>query len=976
MTLLEDDTRHRVGTTRSPNSRPFRSAASIGGVRARGDAAWIVLVDRREMETEDVARLLATNAVSSTEAISGAARTGDGDESSSSASSGKRGAIESELGGCLRFCLSGLRCSSCVRGVERGVSALAGVRWTAASLDGAARVAFEPGVNPEALARAIEEEVQGRGFECRLVSVEKDGVKEEESTRKTVKISVDGMRCGGCVSGLERALGSTKGIYSASVSLIPRGLGVVEYESTLTGVRDIIDVVTGLGYTASVCRETESDSHACLTEESKYREDLETSAKFTLPVLLINLIMVRIWNPSLFRGISLWILVKWALASKVHFGVGMRFHDGALKSVRRGTSNMDVLISLGTNVAYGVSVLSILYSLLFGSMFARDYFDTSTLLTTFILIGKYLETSARGKTSESIKKLLELTPRKAILMTPIPTAVDVDYTEREIETELIHVGDALKVLPGARVPADGTVIRGEAYVDESMVTGETMPVSRSLGQNVVGGTINEGNSFVMRAEKLGADSALHRIVQLVEDAQLSKAPIQAFADRVSNVFVPFVVAVAGLTFFAWLIAGWAGSIPSQWIPEGENKALFAMMFGIAVLVTACPCALGLATPTAIMVGTSVAAKNGILIKGADALERAGNIDVVVFDKTGTLTTGMPTVMAFVSREQASFERLISLVVRVEKESEHPIAKAVRDYARRKSPAEMPSDAVSEVTVLAGQGVECIYEGTPVVLGNQSLMESNGLRNAHESIKKFADDHSNQGHTVVYVGIGASIEGAFAVSDELKSDAREAISELKARGIESVMITGDNWKTARAIANTCGIETVYAEASPQEKADRVKEIQARCSPRSKNTFIPMVVAMVGDGINDAPSLASSDVAMAIGAGTDIAIEAADFVLMHANLHAVVNAIDISRKTFRQIRHNYVWALGYNVIALPLAAGVFYPHIRVPPWLASMLMAFSSISVVLASLSLKKTCAVQHQRLHAIKIVTHHAYTSSA
>ena len=397
---------------------------------------------------------------------------------------------------------------------------------------------------------------------ARAESTGRTRARDEDASRgtKTIKLAIDGMMCAACVGGVERALRTAKGVSSASVSLIPEGVAVVNYDPEHTGARTLIDAVEEIGFGASVHRGGGDERAKPNRELSKYREDLKMSIALTAPIVLTNLMLERIWSPKVMRGLSFWVFVKCALATRVQFGVGMRFHRGALNSLKRGASNMDVLVSLSTNVAYGVSVFSMLYCLFFGSMFARDYFDTSAMLITFILIGKYLETSARGKTSAAVTKLLELTPRNATLLTPAKD--DGEFSEKIIATELIHVGDLLKVFPGARVPADGVVVRGEAFIDESMVSGETMPVTRKVGARVIGGTINEGNTFVIRAEKVGADSTLHQIVHLVENAQLVKAPIQAFADRISNIFVPAVVVLASITFFSWLIAGWVHSFPT------------------------------------------------------------------------------------------------------------------------------------------------------------------------------------------------------------------------------------------------------------------------------------------------------------------------------------------------------------------------------------------------------------------------------
>lgn len=848
---------------------------------------------------------------------------------------------------CVRFRVDGMTCAACVRAVEEAMRRVDGVTASAASsATGEATATVGEGVDVARVGDAVAREVEACGFECAVVPDERSGV--------VVRLDVRGMTCAACSASVEKTLRDARGVSSASVSVIPEGTAVITYDPNVTGVRDLIAAVEEMGFEAGVRRgDAESNETKRREAEAKHREELKTSVAFTVPIILSNLIFEKIWSPKLAKGLSMWVIVRWGLATKVQFGVGMRFHRGAVNSLKRGASNMDVLVSLATNVAYGVSVLSILYCVLFGSMLGRDYFDTSAMLITFILIGKYLETTARGETTAAITKLLELAPRNAVLMTPSGGDDDA-YAEKDIDVDLVQVGDLLKVLPGAKVPTDGVVVRGEAFINESMVTGETMPVTKKVDGQVMSGSINEGNAFVMRAEKIGADSALYQIVRLVEEAQLVKAPIQAFADRVSNIFVPLVCAMAAITFFSWLIAGWSHSIPDAWVPENENRALFAMMFGISVLVTACPCALGLATPTAIMVGTSVAATSGIVIKSGEALERAGNLDVVVFDKTGTLTTGSPTVTAFESAQPENLEHIISLVVCVEKDSEHPVAKAVRDYGRRQSPSEIPASSKSQVQVIHGQGVCCAVGGKAVALGNERLMKERGMVLSSESIAQFTSRNEEEGKTVVFVGIEGSVEGAFAVSDELKPDARETVEELRERGIESVMVTGDNQKTARAVANKCGIKVIHAEASPSDKVRIIKELQSKCSPRSSRKFKPSVVAMVGDGINDAPSLASASLAMAIGAGTDVAIEAADFVLMRADLHTVVRAVDISQKTFMQIRQNYIWALGYNTVTLPLAAGVFYPNIRVAPWLASILMACSSISVVVASLSLNRKC----------------------
>ncbi|KAL3324555.1 hypothetical protein AABB24_038607 [Solanum stoloniferum] len=605
---------------------------------------------------------------------------------------------------------------------------------------------------------------------------------------------------------------------------------------------------------------------------------------------------------------------------------------------------MDVLIALGTNAAYFYSVYIMVKALTSNSFEGQDFFETSPMLISFILLGKYLEVLAKGKTSDALAKLTELAPETAYLLT-LDSAGNI-ISETEISSQLIQKNDVLKIVPGAKVPVDGVVINGHSYVNESMITGEARPVSKMPGDKVIGGTVNENGCVLIKAIHIGSETALSQIVQLVEAAQLARAPVQKLADQISRFFVPTVVLTAIMTWLGWFIPGELGVYPSSWIPKGMNVFELALQFGISVLVVACPCALGLATPTAIMVATGKGASQGVLIKGGNALEKAQKVKLVVFDKTGTLTVGKPTVVSAVLFSNISMKDFCDVTISAEANSEHPIAKAVVDHAKKlrlKHGAESEfHPEIENFEVHTGAGVSGKVGERKILVGNRRLMHAFNVPVSSEA-DNYISEHEHLARTCVLVAVDEKIAGAFAVTDPIKPDAARVVSFLHSMDITSVMVTGDNWATARAIASEVGIQTVFAETDPLGKADKIKELQLKGTS----------VAMVGDGINDSPALVAADVGMAIGAGTDVAIEAADIVLIKSNLEDVVTAIDLSRKTMSRIRLNYVWALGYNVLGMPVAAGVLFPFtgIRLPPWLAGACMAASSISVVCSSLLLQ-------------------------
>ncbi|KAG5517583.1 hypothetical protein RHGRI_038101 [Rhododendron griersonianum] len=621
-----------------------------------------------------------------------------------------------------------------------------------------------------------------------------------------------------------------------------------------------------------------------------------------------------------------------------------RFYVGSYHALRRRSANMDVLVALGTNAAYFYSIYVVIKVLTSDTFEGQDFFETSSMLISFILLGKYLEVVAKGKTSDALSKLADLAPDIAHLLT-----LDGDgnvVSEMEISTQLLQKNDIIKIIPGGKVPVDGIVINGRSHVNESMVTGEAMPVTKSPGDKVIGGTVNENGCLLVKATHVGAETALSQIVQIVEAAQLSRAPVQKLADQISKYFVPTIVLAAFITWLGWFITGEAGIYPKHWIPKAMDAFELALQFGISVLVVACPCALGLATPTAVMVATGKGASQGVLIKGGNALEKAHKVKTVVFDKTGTLTIGKPAVVGVMLFSKFSVEEFCDVTIAVEANSEHPIAKAVLEHAKKirqkYGSRTVHIKEVKDFEVHPGSGVGGKVGERRVFVGNKRLMRSFNVSIGPE-VDNYISDTEQLAHTCVLVAIDQKVAGAFSVTDPVKPEAERVIAYLQSMGISSIMVTGDNWATATAVAKQVGIQKVFAETDPLGKADKIKDLQME----------GMTVAMVGDGINDSPALVAADVGMAIGAGTDIAIEAADIVLIKNTLEDVITAIHLSKKTMSRIRLNYVWALGYNVLGVPVAAGILFPFtgVRLPPWLAGACMAASSISVVCSSLLLQ-------------------------
>ncbi|KAK9673666.1 hypothetical protein RND81_12G182100 [Saponaria officinalis] len=854
-----------------------------------------------------------------------------------------KGSPEHEISVC-RLKIKGMACTSCAEAVERALSAADGVKRAVVGLAlEEAKVNFDPNItDPKQIIEAVEDS----GFEADLISAGDDVNK--------VHLKLDGVRSLEDAKAVRAALELAVGVNYVEMD-IEGSRVTVSYDPELTGPRSLIQCVreASVGptsfdaslYVPPPQRETDRQKEVLM-----YKNQFLWSCVFTIPVFIFSMILPMLspygnWLEYKIQNmLTIGMLLRWILCTPVQFIIGKRFYVGSYHALRRKSANMDVLVAVGTNAAYFYSLYILIKALVSTDFEGQDFFETSAMLISFILLGKYLEIVAKGKTSDALAKLTELAPDTACLVT-----VDGDgnvASETEISTQLIQRNDLFKIVPGAKVPVDGIVIEGQSYVNESMITGEAEPVAKRLGDKVIGGTVNDNGCIIVKATHVGSETALSQIVQLVEAAQLARAPVQKLADQISRFFVPTVVLAAFLTWLAWFTTGVAGIYPEHWIPKSMDKFELALQFGISVVVVACPCALGLATPTAVMVATGKGASLGVLIKGGIALQKAHKVKAVVFDKTGTLTMGKPVVVSVRLFSDINMEEVCDLAIATEANSEHPIAKAVAEHAKslrkgHESLANHIEDA-KDFEVHPGAGVSGKVGEKIVLVGNKRLMKAFNIPMSGE-VEEVISRTENLARTCVLLAIDGKVAAVFAVTDPVKPEAGRVVRFLQSMGISSIMVTGDNWGTASAIAREVGIAQVFAETDPIGKAQKIKEIQMK----------GMAVAMVGDGINDSPALVAADVGMAIGAGTNVAIEAADIVLIKSNLEDVVTAIDLSRKTMSRIRLNYVWALGYNVLAMPLAAGMLFPFtgIRLPPWVAGACMAASSISVVCSSLLLQ-------------------------
>ncbi|XP_074863536.1 copper-transporting ATPase 1 isoform X2 [Carettochelys insculpta] len=912
--------------------------------------------------------------------------------------------------------VTGMTCASCVGNIERNLKREDGIHSVLVALmAGKAEVRYDPAIiQPAVIADLIRE----LGFGASVMeNYDGDGILE---------LVVRGMTCASCVHKIESTLMKTKGVLYSSVALATNKAHI-KYDPEIIGPRDIIQTVADLGYETSLVKKDRSASHLDHKQEIKqWKRSFLVSLFFCIPVMVLMIYMMimenhlsdvqhrnisqeemETYHSSMFLehqilpGLSVMNLLSFLLCVPVQLFGGWYFYIQAYKALKHKTANMDVLIVLATTIAFVYSCVILLVAMAEkAKVNPVTFFDTPPMLFVFIALGRWLEHMAKGKTSEALARLISLQATEATVITLGPD--NIPLSEDQVDVELVQRGDIVKVVPGGKFPVDGHVIEGQSMVDESLITGEAMPVTKKPGSTVIAGSINQNGSLLISATHVGADTTLSQIVKLVEEAQTSKAPIQQFADKLSGYFVPFIVVVSVVTLFAWIIIGFVSFEIVETYFQGYNKSIsktevvirFAFQAAITVLCIACPCALGLATPTAVMVGTGVGAQNGILIKGGEPLEMAHKVKVVVFDKTGTITHGTPVVMQvkiLVESNQMPRNKILAIVGTAESNSEHPLGTAITKYCKK----ELDSETLGTCTdfqVVAGCGISCkvtniealLYrrnENTEenniknmtlikvdenieesvqpaliidaqlpttlnhpkysVLIGNREWMNRNGLL-LKSDIDNVMIEHERRGCTAVLVAVDGVLCGLIAVADTVKPEAELAVHTLKTMGLEVVLMTGDNSKTARYIASQAGITKVFAEVLPSHKVAKVKQLQQGGKR----------VAMVGDGINDSPALAMANVGIAIGTGTDVAIEAADVVLIRNDLLDVVASIDLSRKTVRTIRFNFVFALIYNLVGIPVAAGVFLPlGIILQPWMGSAAMAASSVSVVCCSLLLK-------------------------
>lgn len=736
---------------------------------------------------------------------------------------------------------------------------------------------------------------------------------------------IEGMSCASCAMTIENAVSKIPGVDKASVNLATE-IMTVEATDNVTP-EDIAKVVDGVGYSArprgkSVEEELEEKNEKKEAHLREMKRNLTISAIFAVPLLFIAMAdMVGIPMPAFLSPMQSpvsYALIQLALVLPIIW-LGRRFFVDGFKALSKGHPNMDSLVALGTSAAFLYSLYGTYHVLEGHAHFAMNlYYESAGVILTLITLGKYFEDVSKGKTSMAIQTLVGLAPKMATVLR--------DGQEVEVPVEEVQVGDLIRVKPGEKVPVDGIVTEGNSTVDESMLTGESIPVSKSVGDEVIGASLNKTGSFILKATKIGKDTALSQIIQLVEQAQGSKAPIAKLADKVSGVFVPIVIVLALVSGLAWYFLG-------------QESWVFALTITISVLVIACPCALGLATPTAIMVGTGKGAENGILLKSGEALEEANHVNMVVFDKTGTITNGTPVVTDVVTADSTDADALIRLAASLEVASEHPLGEAIVAKAKEQGAA---FDEVTNFEAIPGFGIKGHVGETLVFLGNEKWMRENGLANVEMNDK--ANHFAEQGKTPLYIGYNDAVQGLIVVADTVKESSARAIQTLHEMGIQVAMMTGDHERTAQAIAAEVGIDRVFSEVLPQDKANYVSKLQEE----------GYIVAMVGDGINDAPALAQAQVGIAIGTGTDVAIESADAVLMKSDLMDVPAMLKLSRATIRNIKENLFWAFAYNVIGIPFAMGVLHlfggPLLN--PMIAGAAMSFSSVSVVLNALRLKR------------------------
>ncbi|WP_040286266.1 heavy metal translocating P-type ATPase [Sporosarcina koreensis] len=791
--------------------------------------------------------------------------------------------------------INGMTCAACANRIEKGLSKMEGV--DSANVNFALEsttVRYDP---EKANVRDFTEKIEKLGY----------GVVFDKA-----EFDITGMTCAACANRIEKRIARMDGVAEAAVNFAVETL-TVRYNSGQITPQDMMAAVKKMGYELHPQTADEQKVDHKEEEIKKQTRKFIFSAILTLPLLWTMVAHFEFLSFLYLPDILMNPWVQLVLATPVQFIIGAQFYKGAFNALRNKSANMDVLVALGTSAAYFYSVYLLIEWVQGGSTGEPMlYFEASAVILTLILLGKLFEVRAKGKTSQAIQKLLGLQAKTARVLK--------DGIEQEIPIEEVQAGDILLVKPGEKIPADGEIIAGQSAIDESMITGESIPVDKAPGSPVIGSTINKNGSLQIRATKVGKDSALAQIVRVVEEAQGTKADIQRFADRISGVFVPIVVGIALVTFFIWYFAVTPGDFRSAIIPT------------ISILVIACPCALGLATPTSIMAGSGRAAEMGMLFKGGEHLENTRSIDTVVLDKTGTVTKGEPSLTDVEIQEGFNQTDVLRWTASAENQSEHPLAQAITAGVKEQGIELTQPDSFQ---ALPGYGIEAVIEGKTILVGNRKLMTGRGI--PVETIEARMEQLENEGKTAMLIAVDNTLAGLVAVADTVKETSKDAIARLHALGLDVIMLTGDNRHTAEAIGSQVGVTHVIADVLPEEKGEQITKLQAQGKK----------VAMVGDGINDAPALASADIGMAIGTGTDIAIEAADITLMRGDLNSVADAIVMSRKTMRNIKQNLFFAFFYNTIGIPIAAlGLL------APWVAGAAMAFSSVSVVLNALRLQR------------------------
>lgn len=800
--------------------------------------------------------------------------------------------------------IEGMTCSACVQTIEKALKSLNGVESANVNLTTKkASVEFNP------------EKVNLAEMEKRISDVGYKVVKE------SITLKITGMTCSACVQTVEKALKRVNGVANVSVSLTT---GKAYIEGSELKISELINAVKKVGYGAEELREGEEDREKA--ERKKEIKEQTINLLISAPIGAFAMISAFVEYPFLSQQNENYLI--FVLTTIIILFPARQFFIKSIKGLMVGATDMNLLYATGIGASYGISVAITFLPL----GIETPYYETSALLTAFIVLGRLLEAITRGKTSEAIRKLMGLKPKTARVIR--------QEKEQEISIDDVVVGDIVIVKPGEKIPVDGIVIEGYSFVDESMITGESMPVRKKVRDEVIGATINKAGFLKFRAEKVGKDTVLAQIINLVENAQMTKLPIQRIADKVAGNFILAIHILALATFIFWFFIGYYsfyndtvyfGTHPT----EMPRAGIFALLISIAVLVISCPCAVGLATPSAIMMGTGKSAENGVLIKSGEALEMAHKTDVIIFDKTGTLTKGQPEVTDIFADNENEFLELVGIA---EYRSEHPLALAIIKKVKERG---IEIKEPNSFTAVPGHGVKAIYENKEILFGNRKLMETNGIKITDEEKIKTLEE---EGKTVMILAINKEIKGIIAVADTLKENSKQAIEILQKMGKEVIMLTGDNKRTANAIAKQLGIKNVLAEVLPKDKANEVKKLQEK----------KKIVAMVGDGINDAPALTQADVGIALGSGTDIAMESGKIVLVKDDLRDVVIAFDVSKRTIRKIKENLFWAFCYNAVGVPIGAGMLFPFNQfvISPELAGLFMSLSSVSVTLNTLLMKR------------------------